>query len=53
MAVLRPSLCLAMALILMSNVAVIIVVDNLMLTLNSVMNGPSPGGSGEWKGGGQ
>lgn len=33
-----------LALILMSNVAVIIAADNLMLTLNSVMNGPSPAG---------
>lgn len=46
MAVLRPRLCLAKALILMSNVAVIIAADNLMLTLKSVMNGPSPAGRG-------
>lgn len=53
MAALRPSLCLAIALILMSNVAVIIAADNLMLTLNSVMNGPSPAGRREGKGGGK
>lgn len=35
----------------MSNVAVIIAADNLMLTLNSVMNGPSPAGRGEGGGG--